>query len=193
MQEVRDAQGRIDLLVNCAAGNFYAPSETLSPNAWRAVVEIDLYGTFYCSQAVQPVMVAQGGGVIVNISMTLHYHGWPMMAHATAAKAGIDALTRTLAVEWARHRIRVNGVAPGPIPTEAVLKAFTPPASSGATDVFAVERARGTTRNRPFPCSAGALQRISVMRSPSSLPQRPPGSQAKPWWWTGVSGSGSHK
>jgi peroxisomal 2,4-dienoyl-CoA reductase len=141
VEEVRAAHGRIDLLVNNAAGNFYAPSESMSPNAWRSVVEIDLYGTFFCSQAVMPVMKAQGGGRIVSISMTLHYRGWPQMAHATAAKAGIDALTRTLALEWARHGIRVNAVAPGPIPTEGVRKAFAPPGGSGAPDVFAVERA----------------------------------------------------
>jgi NAD(P)-dependent dehydrogenase (short-subunit alcohol dehydrogenase family) len=133
--------GRIDVLVNNAAGNFYAPSETLSPNAWRSVVEIDLFGTFYCSQAVAPVMRAAGGGRIVNVSMTLHYRGWPQMAHATAAKAGVDALTRTLAVEWAPAGIRVNAVAPGPIPTEGVRKAFVPPAGSGVPDVFAVEKA----------------------------------------------------
>jgi peroxisomal 2,4-dienoyl-CoA reductase len=140
--EVRDAHGRIDVLVNNAAGNFYAPSETLSANAWKSVIEIDLYGTFFCSQAVLPVMRGQGGGSIVNISMTLHYRGWPLMAHATAAKAGIDALTRTLALEWARDRVRVNAVAPGPIPTEGVRKAFTPPpAANGVPDVFAVEKA----------------------------------------------------
>ena len=75
--DVTNAHGRIDLLVNNAAGNFYAPSETLSENAWKSVIEIDLYGTFFCSQAVLPVMKAQGGGSIVNISMTLHYRGWP--------------------------------------------------------------------------------------------------------------------
>src|SRR5688500_730623 len=137
VEEVAGAHGRVDLLVNNAAGNFYAPSATLSPNAWRSVVEIDLFGTFYCSQAVYPVMAAQGGGRIVNISMTLHYRGWPLMAHATAAKAGVDALTRTLAVEWAPQRIRLNAIAPGPIPTEGVKKAFVPPESSGVPDVFA--------------------------------------------------------
>lgn len=134
---VEATHGRLDLLVNNAAGNFYAPSATLSPNAWKAVVEIDLYGTFYCSQAVYPIMAKQGGGRIVSTSMTLHYRGWPLMAHATAAKAGVDALTRTLAVEWAPQRIRVNAIAPGPIPTEGVRKAFTPPAESGVPDVFA--------------------------------------------------------
>jgi 2,4-dienoyl-CoA reductase [(3E)-enoyl-CoA-producing], peroxisomal len=129
---VAEERGRLDLLVNNAAGNFYAPSATLSPNAWRSVVEIDLFGTFYCSQAVAPVMRSQGGGRIVNLSMTLHYRGWPQMAHATAAKAGVDALTRTLAVEWAPWGVRVNAVAPGPIPTPGVLKAFAAPRDRGA-------------------------------------------------------------
>jgi peroxisomal 2,4-dienoyl-CoA reductase len=140
--EVHGAQGRIDLLVNNAAGNFYAPSESLTPNAWKSVIEIDLYGTFFCAQAVLPVMKEQGGGTIINISMTLHYRGWPLMAHATAAKAGIDALTRTLALEWAPYGVRMNAIAPGPIPTEGVRKAFTPPPSAtGVPDLFAVEKA----------------------------------------------------
>lgn len=159
MQSVRERHGRIDLLVNNAAGNFYVPSETMSVNAWRAVVEIDLYGTFFCSQAVAPIMRAQGGGVIINISMTLHYHGWPLMAHATAAKAGIDALTRTLAVEWASHGIRVNGVAPGPVPTEGVQQAFRTPEGSAAGDLFAVDRANGDAAKQAIP-----LQRFGTPR-----------------------------
>jgi len=150
--DVQREHGRIDLLVNNAAGNFYAPSESLSANAWKSVIEIDLYGTFFCSQAVLPVMRAQGGGAIVNISMTLHYRGWPLMAHATAAKAGIDALTKTLAVEWARDRVRVNAIAPGPIPTEGVKKAFTPPPSAdGVIDVFAQQRAMDDYAKRMIP------------------------------------------
>jgi 2,4-dienoyl-CoA reductase [(3E)-enoyl-CoA-producing], peroxisomal len=139
VDEVSRQHGRLDILVNNAAGNFYAPTASLSPNGWRAVVETDLYGTFYCCQAVYPLMKAQGGGRIVSISMTLHYRGWPLMAHATAAKAGVDALTRTLALEWARDRITVNAVAPGPIPTEGVKKAFTPPGSD-APDLFGMEK-----------------------------------------------------
>jgi peroxisomal 2,4-dienoyl-CoA reductase len=163
--QVQKELGRIDLLVNNAAGNFYAPSESLTPNAWRSVIEIDLYGTFFCSQAVLPVMRAQGGGSIVSISMTLHYRGWPLMAHATAAKAGIDALTRTLALEWARDRVRVNAVAPGPIPTEGVKKAFTPPPSAdGVVDLFAQERAMERYAQQMIPLGRfGAPEDIANM------------------------------
>ena len=136
---VAEELGRLDVLVNNAAGNFYAPSAELTENGWRAVVETDLYGTFHGCQAAYPVMKAQGGGRIVSISMTLHYRGWPLMAHATAAKAGVDALTRTLAVEWAGDGITVNAVAPGPIPTEGVKKAFTPP-NADAPDLFSMEK-----------------------------------------------------
>jgi peroxisomal 2,4-dienoyl-CoA reductase len=151
VEQVHRDAGRIDILVNNAAGNFYAPSASLSANAWKAVVEIDLNGTFFCSQAVFPAMKEQGAGRIVSISMTLHYRGWPLMAHATAAKAGIDALTRTLALEWARYGIRVNAVAPGPIPTEGVRKAFAPPGGSGVPDVFAVERALDEYAKKSIP------------------------------------------
>jgi 2,4-dienoyl-CoA reductase [(3E)-enoyl-CoA-producing], peroxisomal len=139
VERVAEEHDGLDVLVNNAAGNFYAPSATLSPNAWRAVVETDLYGSFYCAQAAYPALKARGGGRIVNISMTLHYRGWPLMAHATAAKAGVDALTRTLALEWAPDRITVNAVAPGPVPTEGVRRAFTPP-DARAPDLFRMDQ-----------------------------------------------------
>jgi len=173
IEEVKAKTGRIDLLVNNAAGNFYAPSASLTPNAWKAVIEIDLNGTFFCSQAVFPVMKEQGGGRIVSISMTLHYRGWPLMAHATAAKAGIDALTRTLALEWARHGIRVNAVAPGPIPTEGVRKAFAPPGGSGVADVFAVERALEDYAKKSIPLrrwgtAADIANAVAFLASPAA-------------------------
>jgi peroxisomal 2,4-dienoyl-CoA reductase len=144
VQEAASRLGRIDVLVNNAAGNFYAPSAELSPNGWRAVVETDLYGTFYGCQAVHPLMVEQGGGRIISISMTLHYRGWPLMAHATAAKAGVDALTRTLALEWAPDQITVNAIAPGPILTEGVRKAFSTPRQGDAESVVNIdERLKG--------------------------------------------------
>ena len=139
VDQVSHEHGRLDILINNAAGNFYAPSATLSPNGWRAVLETDLSGTFFCCQAAYPLLKQQGGGRIVSISMTLHYRGWPQMAHATAAKAGVDALTRTLALEWAPDGITVNAIAPGPIPTEGVRKAFTPPGAD-APDLFGMEK-----------------------------------------------------
>ncbi|MFQ5550000.1 MAG: SDR family oxidoreductase [Gemmatimonadales bacterium] len=117
--------GGLDVVINNAAGNFYAPSETITPNGWKAIVETDLDGTFYTSQAAYPWLQDNGGGSIISISMTLHYRGWPMMAPATAAKAGVDALTKTLALEWGPTNIRINAIAPGPIPTEGVKRAFT--------------------------------------------------------------------
>lgn len=113
----------LDILINNAAGNFYFPSHMLSDNQWKAVLEIDLYGTFHCSREAYAYM-KQRGGSIVSITMTLHHTGWTGMLPACAAKAGIDALTRTLAVEWARHKIRVNGIAPGFVHTEGVIKAL---------------------------------------------------------------------
>lgn len=138
IEQVVARLGRLDILVNNAAGNFYAPSAQLSPNGWKAVLETDLFGTFYCSQAAYPALRESGNGRIISTSMTLHYRGWPMMAHATAAKAGIDALTRTLAVEWAADRITVNAVAPGPIPTEGVQRAFAA-GDSDAPDLFRMD------------------------------------------------------
>ena len=164
VEGVHEREGRIDMLVNNAAGNFYVPSESMSVNAWRSVIEIDLHGTFFCAQAVMPVMKAQGVGRIINISMTLHYRGWPQMAHATAAKAGVDALTRTLAVEWAPHGIRVNAIAPGPIPTEGVRRAFTPPSGSTVPDVFAVDRAMADHARRTIP-----LGRLGTARDVANM------------------------
>lgn len=150
VSRVAESLEGLDILVNNAAGNFYCPSEELSPNGWRAVVETDLFGTFYGCQAAFPIMKARGFGRIVSISMTLHYRGWPQMAHATAAKAGVDALTRTLALEWASHGVTVNAVAPGPIPTEGVKKAFTP-TGTDVPDVFDVARATEAYARKAIP------------------------------------------
>ncbi len=117
-----DRFGRLDIVVNGAAGNFVCAAEDLSPNGFGTVVDIDLKGTFNVSKAAFPHLKARGG-VILNISATLHYLGTASQIHVSAAKAGVDAVTRTLAVEWGRHGIRVNGIAPGPIDgTEGVKR-----------------------------------------------------------------------
>ncbi|MDT4967661.1 MAG: hypothetical protein QOJ64_2398 [Acidobacteriota bacterium] len=106
--------GKLDIVVNGAAGNFLCPAEQLSPNGFGTVVDIDLKGTFnVCRAAFETLKV--NGGQILNISATLHYVGTPLQLHVSAAKAGVDALTRQLAVEWGRYGIRSNAIAPGPI------------------------------------------------------------------------------
>lgn len=117
--------GRLDVLVNGAAGNFIARAEDLSPNGFGTVVDIDLKGTFNVSRAALPHLRVHGG-VVLNISATLQLLGTEGQAHAAAAKAGVDSLTRTLAVEWGRYGIRVNGLAPGPVDgTEGVRRLVT--------------------------------------------------------------------
>jgi NAD(P)-dependent dehydrogenase (short-subunit alcohol dehydrogenase family) len=108
--------GRIDILINNAAGNFICRSEDLSPKGWNAVIGIVLNGTFYCSRAVGRHMIARKhGGTILSILANYVWTGSPGTVHSAAAKAGVMSLTQTLAVEWAAHGIRVNAVAPGPI------------------------------------------------------------------------------
>src|SRR5262245_10582557 len=114
--------GRLDILVNGAAGNFLCRVEDLSPNGFGTVVDIDLKGTFHASKAALPYL-RESRGVVLNISATLHYGATPAQAHVSAAKAGVDALTRNLAVEWGPYGIRVVGIAPGPIDgTEGVAR-----------------------------------------------------------------------
>jgi 2,4-dienoyl-CoA reductase [(3E)-enoyl-CoA-producing], peroxisomal len=115
--------GSLDLLVNNAAGNFFCPSEQLSPNGFGSVIDIDAKGTWNVSRAAFDAWQKDHGGQILNISATLHYGGTPGQAHVAAAKAAVDALTRTLAVEWGPKSIRVNAIAPGPIgDTEGVRR-----------------------------------------------------------------------
>jgi len=109
-----DAFGGLDVLVNSAAGNFLAPAASLSANGFKAVIDIDLVGTFNACRA-SFAHLARRGGHIVNITATQAAVPTPLQCHAGAAKAGIEKLTRDLALEWGRSGIRVNAVAPGPI------------------------------------------------------------------------------
>src|SRR4030095_1319940 len=117
--------GKIDIVVNGAAGNFLCAAEELSPNGFGTVVDIDLKGTFNVSRAAFSEL-KKNSGQILNISATLHYLGTPMQLHVSAAKAGVDALTRNLAVEWGRYGIRVNAIAPGPIGDTEGMKRLVP-------------------------------------------------------------------
>ena len=117
--------GKLDIVVNGAAGNFLCKPEELSPNGFGTVVDIDLKGTFnVCRAAFE--QLKEHRGQILNISATLHYLGTPMQLHVSAAKAGVDALTRNLAVDWGRFGIRVNAIAPGPIEDTEGMKRLVP-------------------------------------------------------------------
>jgi len=117
--EIQAELGLPDVLVNNAAGNFPVPAEDLSPNGWRAVVDIVLNGTFFCSREFgRRHIAAAAPGSILNIGASYAWTGGPGFAHSSSAKAGVKNLTETLAVEWAPHGIRVNGLVPGLFPHE---------------------------------------------------------------------------
>ena len=117
--------GRLDVLVNNAAGNFPAPISKISPNGFKAVVDIDLLGSYNVSKAAFDAWMGEHGGNVVNISAPFELKGAAMQAHVAAAKAGVDSLTRTCAVEWGPYGIRVNGVAPGSIAATEGMRRFT--------------------------------------------------------------------
>lgn len=118
--------GKIDIVVNGAAGNFLCAAEQLSANGFGTVVDIDTKGTFNVCRAAFAEL-KKSKGQILNVSATLHYLATPMQIHVSAAKAGVDAITRNLSAEWGRHGIRVNGIAPGPIEdTEGMKRLLMP-------------------------------------------------------------------
>jgi NAD(P)-dependent dehydrogenase (short-subunit alcohol dehydrogenase family) len=119
VEQTKERFGGVDILVNNAAGNFICKAEDLSPNGWRAVVDIVLNGTFFCTRAVGREMISQGrGGKVLSVLATYAWTGGPGTVHSAAAKAGVLAMTRTLAVEWGQHKIRLNAITPGTVPTE---------------------------------------------------------------------------
>jgi NAD(P)-dependent dehydrogenase (short-subunit alcohol dehydrogenase family) len=135
--------GRIDILVNNAAGNFICRAEELSPNGWNAVIAIVLNGSFYCSRAVgRHIIERGGGGSIVSILANYVWTGSAGTIHSAAAKAGVMSMTQTLAVEWARHNIRVNAVAPGPIESPGAARQLwnSPEAVQRITDMVPLKR-----------------------------------------------------
>ena len=118
---IKSEWGELDILVNNAAGNFVAPVASMSENAWRAVVDIVLDGTFRVSKACYPLLrKSDDGASIVNIIANYAWNAAPFVGHSGAAKAGVLNLTRTLALEWANDNIRVNALCPGVVLTENV-------------------------------------------------------------------------
>lgn len=117
--------GRIQVLVNNAGGQFPQRAERFSVGGWRAVIDTNLNGTWYVTQAVAKRMIASGGGRIVSV-IANHHRGIPGGAHTSAARAAVANLTKTLAVEWGRYGIRLNAVAPGPIDASGFTRTYAP-------------------------------------------------------------------
>ena len=152
--------GRVDVLVNNAAGNFLCPTEDLSPNAFASVVGIVLQGSFHASLAAGRRMIASGrGGSILNILTTYAWTGSGFVVPSASAKAGVMAMTRSLAVEWAKHKIRVNGIAPGPFPTEGAWQRLVP--NADASESWKDARAAPSASARPEELANLALFLVS--------------------------------
>ena len=122
-----DKFGKIDALLNNAAGNFISPTEMLSQNAFKAVIDIVLMGTWNCTSVIGKEMIKNKSGNILSIVTTYAWTGSPFVVPSAAAKAGVLAMTRSLAVEWGRHNIRFNAIAPGPFPTKGAWSRLMPP------------------------------------------------------------------
>ncbi len=126
VRETADRFGGLHVLVNNAAGNFVRPSLRLPPKAFATVIDIALTGVFTCSREAGRVMARSGGGAIVNVSAPYATTGKPGVVHSACAKAGVEAMTRSLAAEWASLGIRVNAVSPGPFTSEGAADRLWP-------------------------------------------------------------------
>ena len=127
LQAAIDTFGRVDVLLNNAAGNFISPTERLSANAFSAIIDIVLKGSVNCSLALGKYWIAEKiPGVILNIITTYAFTGSAYVVPSACAKGGVLALTRSLAVEWGKYGIRTNAIAPGPFPTKGAWDRLLP-------------------------------------------------------------------
>jgi citronellol/citronellal dehydrogenase len=129
---VLERHGRLDGLVNNAGGQFVAPLAEMSPNGWRTVVDLNLNGTYLMARAAYRAWMKDHGGAIVNMLADI-WTGYPGMGHMSAARAGIENMTFTMAMEWARSDVRVNCVAPGTILSNGMLT-YTPDVQQRTAD-----------------------------------------------------------
>jgi citronellol/citronellal dehydrogenase len=132
---VLERHGRLDVLVNNAGGQYFAPAEAIEAKGWRAVMRLNVDGTLHMSRATaEGAMRPAGGGTIVNVTLSPH-HGLPGMVHSSAARAAVEALTRELAAEWAQDGIAVIAAAAGHFETESLRKYPEPVRSNAARSV----------------------------------------------------------
>ncbi|XP_005803301.2 peroxisomal 2,4-dienoyl-CoA reductase isoform X1 [Xiphophorus maculatus] len=153
--------GRLDILINNAAGNFLCPASALSFNAFKTVLEIDTMGTFNTSKVVYEKWFKDHGGNVVNVSATLAYRGQALQVHAGSAKAANDAMTKHLAVEWGPSGVRVNAVAPGPISGTEGYRKLGGPAAEAAGSFQAVPLQRAGNKTEMAHCALFLASRAS--------------------------------
>ncbi|MGH8014112.1 MAG: SDR family NAD(P)-dependent oxidoreductase [Candidatus Binataceae bacterium] len=157
--------GRLDVMINNHGGSITTPSLNLSPNGWRAVVAINLDGTFLCSKAAARQFIQQNsGGCIINLSSTAGVHGSATMLPYAASKAGVIKLTESHAAEWGRYGIRVNCIAPGPVTTEGAAERIWP--NENVKNMMLRSRALGrfgTLEDIAYPCIFVASEAASWM------------------------------
>ena len=135
-----ERHGRIDLLVNNAGGQYLTPAEDITPKGFRTVMRLNVEGTWLMTHAVATkAMIPAGGGRVVSITLTPHA-GMPGMVHSGAARAAVENMTRTLSIEWARHGILLNAIAPGPFGTDTFLTKYPKPIVDGAASTVPLQR-----------------------------------------------------
>jgi NAD(P)-dependent dehydrogenase (short-subunit alcohol dehydrogenase family) len=176
----------VDILVNNAAGNFVCPAERLSTNAWRAVLGIVLDGTFYCSREFGRAMIAKGGGSILNVVATYAWTGMAGVVHSASAKAGVLAMTKTLAAEWARHEIRVNAIAPGPFESDGARGNLFPDEDVQARIRAGIPRGRFGTADEVAAHCLWLLSPASEWVTGECFVVDGGASLAKPFWQPGT-------
>jgi len=161
--------GRLDIMVNNAGASFRANPEDISVNGWNAVIGINLNGVFFGCKWAGRQMMAQGGGVIINLSSMAGVSGATMMSHYGAAKAAVINYTRTLGMAWGRKNIRVNCIAPGPIETEGYMGVLTQQDATRAKQAYDTVASRvgmgrwGKVEEIAYPCIFLASDASSFM------------------------------